>query len=119
LTHALRNYPRILPNGDLEQEHASVLENLKYENQRYFDRQIRRTSRGWFSDVKERRALLEQAGCVLSCRLMHRFRTWHVHILCGTGWVQVLESCEGDVVVEHPERSVRYVTCRSFVKDRM
>lgn len=62
ITYTLRAYPRVLPNGELEPEHKSVLLSLKPENRNYFDARIRRTSKGWFSDVKERRTFLERAG---------------------------------------------------------
>ena len=61
-TYTLRTYPRVLPSGELEPEHKSVLSSLKVENRPYFDGRIRRTSLGWFPDVKERRLILERAG---------------------------------------------------------
>ena len=62
ITYTLRAYPRILPSGELEPEHKSVLLSLKPENQPYFDGRIRRSSLGWFADVKERRSILERYG---------------------------------------------------------
>jgi hypothetical protein len=61
ITYTLRTYPRVLPSGELEPEHESVLSGLKVENRHYFDGRIRRTSLGWFSDVQERRLILERA----------------------------------------------------------
>ena len=62
ITYTLRAYPRVLPGGELEPEHKSVLSSLKVENRHYFDGRIRRTSLGWFADVRERRSILERAG---------------------------------------------------------
>ena len=41
LTYTQRNVPRVLPNGDLEQEHAEVARSLKPRNQPYFDKYVR------------------------------------------------------------------------------
>jgi hypothetical protein len=62
ITYTLRAFPRVLPSGELEPEHESVLSSLKVENRHYFEGRIRRTSLGWFADVKERRLILERTG---------------------------------------------------------
>jgi hypothetical protein len=62
ITYTLRAYPRILPNDELEPEHAAVIAGLKEENQHYFESRIRRSSLGWLPEVKERRTILERAG---------------------------------------------------------
>ena len=36
-TYTLRNYPRVLPSGNLEPEHADILSSLRPENRPYFD----------------------------------------------------------------------------------
>jgi hypothetical protein len=61
-TYTLRPYPRVLPDGDLEPEHDTVLKSLKAENRQYFDRLIRGTSLGWFPEVQDRRVFLQRAG---------------------------------------------------------
>jgi hypothetical protein len=61
ITYTLRAYPSVLPSGELEPEHESVLSSLKVENRHYFEGRIRRTSLGWFADVQERRSILERA----------------------------------------------------------
>lgn len=62
LTYPLRSHPRVLPSGELEPEHDTVLKSLKVENRQYFDRVIRGTSSGWFPEVQARRAFLQRAG---------------------------------------------------------
>ena len=62
VTYTLRNQPRVQPNDKLEAEHASVLTNLKEENKSFFENYIRKTSKGWFTDVEERREVLERLG---------------------------------------------------------
>lgn len=61
-TYPLRADPSVLPNGQLEPEHASVWVSLKEENKPYFDAQVRGTSKGWLPDVQAQRAALEKAG---------------------------------------------------------
>lgn len=34
--YTLRNHSRVLPNGDLELEHAEILQSISPENQPYF-----------------------------------------------------------------------------------
>ena len=65
LTYTLRNEPRELPNGDLEQEHAEVVRSLKPENQPYFDNYVRFGTRERFVLAKGRKAVLEKLGYAL------------------------------------------------------
>jgi hypothetical protein len=62
MTYTLRAFPRVLPTGELEAEHASVVASLKEENRSVFDGLIRCTSKGWSSDLLIRRAALERMG---------------------------------------------------------
>lgn len=61
-TYTLRAHPRVLPSGELESEHKSVLASLKPENRPYFDARTRGIRSGWITEVKERRSFLETAG---------------------------------------------------------
>ena len=45
IIYTLRNLRRVLPNGDLKQEHAEVLQSLKPENQPFFDTYVRSGTR--------------------------------------------------------------------------
>jgi len=62
LLYTLRNYPRVLPNGDLEQEHAEVVRSLKPENQPYFDNLVRDGTSNRLLLSKARREVLEKLG---------------------------------------------------------
>ena len=61
LIYTLRAFPRILPSGELESEHKSVLESLKPENRPFFDGRIRRTEEGWVIEGQKRKNFLETA----------------------------------------------------------
>lgn len=63
LTYNLKNYPRVLPNGDLEPEHAEVLSSLRPENRPYFDDFTRGPSISWKDHVLRRKEVLEKLGC--------------------------------------------------------
>jgi hypothetical protein len=66
-TYTLRNSPRVLPNGNLEPEHAEVLSSLRPENRHYFDDLTRRSSTLSIrlkDHVLLRRGVLEKLGCV-------------------------------------------------------
>ncbi|KAF8811538.1 hypothetical protein BYT27DRAFT_6443463 [Phlegmacium glaucopus] len=67
LLYTLRNHPRVLPNGDLEPEHAEVLQSLRPENQPYFEFF---THGGTFGSDRivhamRRKDILEKLGCTL------------------------------------------------------
>jgi hypothetical protein len=62
LLYTLRNYPRVLLNGDLEQEHAEVVRSLKPENQPYFDNFVRDGTSDRLLLSKARREVLEKLG---------------------------------------------------------
>lgn len=64
LTYNLKNYPRVLPSGDLEPERAEVLSSLKPENRPYFDDFVRGPSIPWKEHVLRRKEVLEKLGCV-------------------------------------------------------
>jgi hypothetical protein len=67
LLYTLRKYPRVLPNGDLEPEHAESLQSLRPENQAYFEF----LSHGGTLEsdrivyAKRRKDVLEKLGCAL------------------------------------------------------
>ncbi|THH07071.1 hypothetical protein EW146_g9431 [Bondarzewia mesenterica] len=60
--YTLRAYPRVLPNGDLEPEHAAVLASLRPENRHWFESKVRKTYKDWATQVQARRAILESIG---------------------------------------------------------
>ncbi|KIM42556.1 hypothetical protein M413DRAFT_26596 [Hebeloma cylindrosporum] len=62
LTYTLRNEPRVLPNGDLEQEHADVVESLKPENRQYFYNYVRCGIQNRLLLAKGRKEVLEKLG---------------------------------------------------------
>ncbi|THH09856.1 hypothetical protein EW146_g8556 [Bondarzewia mesenterica] len=66
--YTLRAYPRVLPNGNLEPEHAAVLASLRPENRHWFESKVRKTYKDWATQVQARRAILESIGCVRLCR---------------------------------------------------
>lgn len=66
--YTLRAFPRVLPNGDLEPEHAAVSASLKPENRRLWESNIRNTYKGWIDEVTARRAILESMGRVAEAR---------------------------------------------------
>ncbi|KAF8800892.1 hypothetical protein BYT27DRAFT_7199177 [Phlegmacium glaucopus] len=67
LLYTLRNHPRVLPNGDLEPEHAEVLQSLRPEHQPYFEFFTHGGTLG--SDrvvhAMRRKDVLEKLGCAL------------------------------------------------------
>jgi hypothetical protein len=62
LTYTLRAHPCVLPSGELEPEHKSVLASLKPENRPFFDARVKGLRLGWFTEVQRRRSFLERAG---------------------------------------------------------
>ena len=63
-TYTLRARPRVLPNGDLEPEHASMLASLRPENRHWYEAKVRGKYDSWVEEVRARRAVLERIGCV-------------------------------------------------------
>ena len=63
-TYTLRNYPRVLPTGDLEPEHAEVLSGLRPENRPYFEDFTRGPSIPWKEHVLRHKEVLEKLGFV-------------------------------------------------------
>ena len=63
-TYTLRNYPRVLPTGDLEPEHAEVLSGLRPENRPYFEDFTRGPSIPWKEHVLRHKEVLENLGFV-------------------------------------------------------
>ena len=57
--YTLRNVPRVLPNGDLEQE-LEEARSLKPENQPYFDNYVRFGARDGLLLAKGRKEILEK-----------------------------------------------------------
>ena len=66
LAYTLRNEPRVLPNGDLEQEHAEVVRSLKPENQPYFDNYVRFGICNRLLLAKGRKEVLEKFGYAMA-----------------------------------------------------
>ena len=62
--YTLHDFPCVLPNRDLEPEHAAVSASLKPENRHLWESNIRNTYKGWIDEVTARRAMLESMGCV-------------------------------------------------------
>jgi hypothetical protein len=60
----LWNEPQLLPNGDLEPEHAEVLRSLRPENQPYFAASTRRGILDRKALEIRRKEVLEKLGCV-------------------------------------------------------
>ena len=60
--YTLRNEPRVLPNRELEPEHADILTSLKPENQPYVDASVR--GGVFVREVEEmdRKEILEKLG---------------------------------------------------------
>ena len=63
-TYTLGNYPRVLPTGDLEPEHAEVLSGLRPENRPYFEDFTRGPSIPWKEHVLRHKEVLENLGFV-------------------------------------------------------
>lgn len=70
--YTLRNRPTVLPNGDLESEHAEVLQSLRPENRPYLDAFARDESCDTRMHALRRKEILEKLGYVNL--LFHLFR---------------------------------------------
>lgn len=56
--YTLRAQPRVLPNGELESEHASVRDSLWKEHQAIFECRIRGQKQGWLIEMLQRREFM-------------------------------------------------------------
>ena len=61
--YTLRKWPRVLPSGDLEQEHAEVMQSLRPENRPFFEAYTRRESLDPKVHAIRRKEILENLGC--------------------------------------------------------
>ena len=61
--YTLRNRPSVLPTGELEQEHAEVLQSLSPENRPFFEAYTRDGSSDPREHAIRRKEILENLGC--------------------------------------------------------
>ncbi|KAJ7667069.1 hypothetical protein B0H17DRAFT_1142956 [Mycena rosella] len=63
MTYTLPATPSVLPNGDLESEHAAVLNSLRPKSRLIFERYIRVvTSPSWYEVMLARREFMKARG---------------------------------------------------------
>ncbi|KAJ6620487.1 hypothetical protein B0H10DRAFT_1791685, partial [Mycena sp. CBHHK59/15] len=61
--YTLLVYPCVFPNGELEPEHASVLNSLRPENRPIFETRIRgKKGAGWLEEMLARREFMKTTG---------------------------------------------------------
>jgi hypothetical protein len=71
LVHTLLRKPRVLPSGELEPEHATLMASLREENRHFFDARVRELLRAGCQCLMHEQPFSKNWGIFMSSVLRH------------------------------------------------